>query len=92
MITPWIAATNGLVLIIAALMELCNARQARFIGMLAAFGFVMLGLRYFYLVHTGDLARLNIFGTASIGAIALARILACADDWRKPSGGEVEGE
>lgn len=82
-----VASLSGTVLMIAAVMELLvhhdGKHLRRWATILAAFGFAMLSVRYFYLVHTEDLGRLNIFGTGSIGAIALGRIIACAVELRK---------
>ena len=83
MINEFTAIICAMVLMIAAILEI--AAERRMIGFLTAFGFLMLAARYFYLIQTEDLGRLNLYGTGSIGAIALARIIACTDDlkfWR----------
>lgn len=77
---PYTASLCALVLIVAAVMEFIAHSRARMVAFLAAFGFLMLGVRYAFLVYTGDLGRLNLIGTGSIGAIALSRIMACAEE------------
>lgn len=82
MIDPYTAALCAFVLMVAGILELAAnpSRQSllRYSGFLAAFGFFMLGTRFFYLIETNDLGRMNIFGVGSIAAIALGRIIACA--------------
>lgn len=86
MIDVYTAYLCAAVLMIAGVIEIAAnptaPRLARYSGYLAAFGFFMLGARYGYLAHQDDLSRLNIFGTASIGAIALGRIIACSSRLR----------
>jgi len=83
MISVEIAYLCGSVLFIAGALELIRvnrgSRPFRIAAWLAAFGFWMLGARFWYMANVGDLVRPHIFGTGAIGAIALARIIACAE-------------
>ena len=72
------------VLFAAGVMELFAMKpDTRLTALLCAFGFLMLGARYAFLIYAADIGRLSIYGTGSIGAIALARIMACADELRR---------
>ena len=57
------------VLLIAGGLELVAnpvaPRLLRYSGILAGFGFLMLGARYMHLINTDDLLRLNIYGTGA---------------------------
>lgn len=71
----------AMMLTVAGVMEIAaseSSARSRAEGMLCALGFLMLGVRLFYLVATDSIDRLHIFGIGSIAAIALWRIMACA--------------
>lgn len=71
-----------LVLFIAGILEFIStnlSKMSRYSGVLCSLGFFMLAARYFYLSWNNDVSRLSFYGTGSIMALALGRIISCAD-------------
>ena len=75
------------VLLIAGVLEIVAPRNRgslqNYASVLCAMGLLALGGRYLFLAIAGDIDRLNILGTGAIGAIALARIISCAEKLRR---------
>ena len=79
MITAVLGAASLLIaggLVIVA-MDRKYGRSVLWAMCLIAGGFLVLGNRYIYLITTNDIGRLSIYGTASIGMIALGTIMIC---------------
>jgi len=83
-----IAALGCAVLYIAAMLVIaCMSMEygrSIFVGRATiACGLLILGTRYAYLIEIKDINRLSIYGTASIGMIALGIIIVCVEYLRR---------
>ena len=62
--------------------------RAIFVGRATiACGLLILGTRYAYLIASDDIGRLSMYGTASIGLIALGLIIVCVEYLRTEDAG-----
>lgn len=87
MIDEWAAALISFFIILAGVMELIRARRSPAIfvwaARLGALGFFVFGARLVYIIWIHDITLLTLIGIFSTAAIAISRIITCAQALRQ---------
>ena len=84
MTDPFVVAFVAGSLLLAGVLELASVPvKGLFYPKLMALGLFMLSARLWFLLWTGDLGRLNVWGLGPISMIAVSRIYYCVQVMRR---------